>query len=195
MRFRTYDSGIDFAAHNLVRDIADDHIIATLIELRAEASPALFVLLTKDTGLKLKARAHGFSVKSLPDSCLLPNEVLPSERKIRELETQVRELQNARPKLRLAFSGGSNNFDLIFQRAEQLSESDIAIRMADLRSKYPRMLERAEAANSGVGSDYLGSILNAAAGLSAVRSESIRNYNEELDGSLCGVREIPQRTC
>jgi predicted ribonuclease YlaK len=108
VRFRIHDPGIEFAAHNLVRDIADDHLIATLIELQAEALPTPVFLLTKDIGLKLKAKVHGFSVASLPDSALLPDEVLPSEKKIRELETQVRELQNVRPKLKLAFLGGSH---------------------------------------------------------------------------------------
>lgn len=89
VRFTIHDAGIDFAAHHLVRDIADDHLIAALIELQAEASPSPVVLLTRDTGLKLKARAHGFSVASLPDSALLPDDVLPSEKRIKELESQA----------------------------------------------------------------------------------------------------------
>jgi hypothetical protein len=137
--------------------------------------------LTKDTGLKLKAKAHGFSVKSLPDSALLPNEVLQSEKKIKELEAQVRELQNARPKLWLAFSGGSNNLNLNFQRAEQLSEADIASRMAVLGSKYSKMVERVKATNSDLGPDYLRTILHATAGISAVSPELIRDYNESLE--------------
>jgi len=181
VRFRIYDSSIEFTAHNLVRDIADDHIIATLIELQGEASSTPVILLTRDTGLKLKARAHGFSVASLPDSALLPDEVLPSEKKIRELETQVRELQNARPKLRLAFSGGSSNLNLSFQRTEQLAESDIAHRMTDLRKKYPKMAELAKAPSSDAVPDYLQGLLSVASGFSAVDSESIRKYNDCLE--------------
>jgi rRNA-processing protein FCF1 len=181
VRFRVHDSGLEFATHNLVRDIADDHLIATLIELQAEALPTPVVLLTKDTGLKLKARAHGFSVRSLPDSALLPDEVLPSEKKIKELETQVRELQNARPRLRLAFSGGGNNLNLSFQRAEHLPESDIANRMARLRNEYPKIAERTKAPSSDTAPDNLHSLFSAAMGLSAVDSESIRKYNDSLE--------------
>jgi predicted ribonuclease YlaK len=117
VRFTIHDAGIDFAEHNLVREIADDHLIAALIELQAEASPSPVVLLTRDTGLKLKARAHGFSVAALPDTALLPEDALPSEKRIKELEAQVRELENARPKLRLAFPGATNNLAPSFQRA------------------------------------------------------------------------------
>lgn len=181
VRFRIHDSSIDFAAHNLVRDIADDHLIATLIELQAEVSHTPVVLLTKDTGLKLKAKAHGFSVASLPDSALLPDKVLPSEKKIKELETQVRELQNARPKLRLAFSGGSNNLNLSFQRAGQLSESDITSRMVNLRDKYPKMTERTKAPSHDEAPGYLHNLLSATSGLSAVNAESIQRYNDDLE--------------
>lgn len=181
VRFRIHDSSIDFAAHSLIRDIADDHLIATLIELQAEASPIPVVLLSRDTGLKLKAKAHGFAVASLPDSALLPDEVLASDRKIKELETQVRELQNARPKLRLAFSGGSSNLNLSFQRAVQLSESEIANRMVDLRNKYPEMADRAKAPSPDLAPYYLHNLLSAASGISAVDSESIRRYNDALE--------------
>jgi rRNA-processing protein FCF1 len=181
VRFRVHDSGIDFAAHNLVREIADDHLIATLIELKAEVFPTRVVLLTKDTGLKLKARALGFSVKSLPDSALLPDEVLPSEKKIKELETQVRELQNTRPKLRLSFSGGSSSLNLSFQRAELLAESDIVNRLACLRNEFPMMGERAKKPSPSAGPDYLQALLGATSVLSAVSPESIQIYNSGLE--------------
>jgi rRNA-processing protein FCF1 len=181
VQFRIHDSVVEFSTHNLVRDIADDHIIATLIELQVEASSTSVVLLTRDTGLKLKARTHGFSVVSLPDSASLPDEVLPSEKKIKELETQVRELQNARPKLRLVFLGGDNNLNLSFERADQLPESDIANRMADLRNKYPKMVERAKTPNPDATPGSLYSLFSAASGLAAVDSGSIREYNESLD--------------
>lgn len=181
VRFRIHDSGIDFAAYDLVREVADDHIIATMIELRDEVSPIPVVLLTKDAGLKLKARDLGFSVKSLPDSALLPDEVLPSEKRIKELETQVRELQNTRPKLNLAFLDRSTSLKLRFQRTEQLSESDIANRMTSLRNEYPKIVERTKTPGTNATSDNLQIALSATLGLSAINPELIRNYNDNLD--------------
>jgi rRNA-processing protein FCF1 len=181
VRFRFNDSGIEFAAHNLVRHIADDHLIATLIELKVEASPTPVVLLTRDTGLKHKAKAHGFSVKSLPDSAMLPDEVLPDEKKIKELEALVRELQNTRPKLRLAFAGGGNTLNLSFQRTELLSESDIADRMAHLRNEYPKMVERSKAPSSDSAPYTLNNLFSAALDAAAVDSDSIRKYNDRLE--------------
>lgn len=180
LRFRVHDSAIDFAGRNLVREIVDDHFIAALIDLQVEAPYTPVWLLTKDMGLKLKARAHGFSAVFLPDSALLPDEVLPDEKKIAELEAQVRELRNARPKLSLAFPSGGSNLNLRFQRTDQMPEADISSRMSDLRRKYPKMHDRATPPDPGTRPAQ--SLLGAALGLSAVDQESIRNYNESLEG-------------
>lgn len=181
LRFRVYDSNINFANHNLVRDVVDDHLVATVIELQTEVQPHSVVLLTKDTGLKLKARGQGILAKSLPDSALLPNEVLPSEKKIKELELQVQELQNSRPKLRLSFPSGDNKHFLMFQRCEQLSEADVAVRMTELRKKHPMMVEKAKVVAPKTGSDSLDDLLSTVAGIQAIPFESIRNYNESLE--------------
>lgn len=184
IRFVAHDSNIDFAAHNLVRDIADDHLIATALQLQAESPLTTVVLVTKDIGLKLKARAHRLATTSLPDSVLLPEEILPNEKKIKELEAEVRELRNARPKLRLAFPDGSNKLNLSFQRTKQLAESDIANMMMALREKYPAMAERKPEPSSDVAPVYLQALIGVGSGLSAINTESIRRYNEALEGFL-----------
>jgi rRNA-processing protein FCF1 len=181
VQFRVYDSQIDFPAQNLVRDIADDHLIAALLDSEAETPETPTALLTKDTGLKLKARAHGFRVISLPDSALLPDEALPSEKKIRELESLVRELQNARPRLLLAFADGSNSTKLNFQRAGEVSDSEVADRIAEMKSNYPMMVEREENSKVSSADHPFRAILNAGASLSHIRSEAILEYNEALD--------------
>jgi len=182
IRFSIHDAGIDFAEHNLVRDIADDHLIAALIELQAEALPSPVVLLTRDTGLKLKARGHGFSVATLPDTALLPEEALPSEKRIKELEAQVRELENARPKLRLTFPGATNNLALRFQSAKTLSDADIASRMAELSNEYPKMRESAKTTTPADGTPVsLYTLFNGASQLAVIDPESIKRYNEDLD--------------
>jgi hypothetical protein len=180
LRFRIHDSGIDFGAYQLVRDIADDHLIATMIELRDEAAPIPVVLLTKDTGLKLKARTQGFLVASLPESALLPDEVLPAEKKIKELEARLLELQNARPRPRLAFSDGSSILKLTFQSVEQLSESDRAHRMADLRGRYPAMAKPIPTPQSDATPNSLHGLLNAASRLSGIDPDWIVKYNDSL---------------
>jgi rRNA-processing protein FCF1 len=189
VQFRVYDSQVDFSAHNLVRDITDDHLIAALLDSKAETPEIPIALLTKDTGLKLKARAHGFRVVSLPDSTLLPDDTLPSEKKIRELESQIRELQNARPRLRLAFADGSNSTKRNFQRADELSESDLVDRIAEMKRTYPKMMERAENSKASPPGHPFSAILNAGASLSQIPSKAIREYNEALDRYFAGYQE------
>lgn len=183
VRFTIHDAGIDFAAHHLVREIADDHFIAALIELQAEVSPNSVVLLTRDTGLKLKAKAHGFSAAALPDTTLLPEDALPSEKRIKELEAQVRELENARPKLRLAFPGASSNLALRFQRAETLSDADVAARMVELRNEHQKMSASAKMPPPSDGTPVsLYTLFGGASQLAVVDPESIKQYNDGLDG-------------
>jgi predicted ribonuclease YlaK len=189
VHFRIYDSKISFSDFNLVRDIADDHLIATLIELKSEMPLSSVVLLTKDTGLKLKARAHGFSAVSLPDSALLPEEVLPSEKKIKDLEHQVRELQNARPKLRLAFADGNSNLNLRFKSTIELSESDIASRMTEIKKKYPKMVEQSKEANVAPVNPALSSLFNISLELGKVANERINEYNQNLEGFFTEYEE------
>ena len=186
VRFTIHDAGIDFAAHHLVREIADDHLIAAMIELQFEASPSSVVLLTRDTGLKLKARAHGFSAAALPDTALLPEDVLPSEKRVKELETQVRELENARPKLRLAFPGASSNLALRFQRAETLSDTDIAARMAELRNEHQKMSASAKTPPSEGTPTSLYTLFSATSQLAVIDPESIKKYNKGLDSFFTG---------
>lgn len=182
VHFRIYDSKINFADFNLVRDLADDHLVATLIELKSEMSSSSIVLLTKDTGLKLKARAHGFSTVSLPDNALLPEEVLPSEKRIRDLENQIRELQNARPKLRLAFVDGNSNFNLCFRGTSELSESDITSRMIEIKKKYPKMVEQTTKVDvAPTYPELKGLLFNAGLEFGKVTPERISEYNQSLD--------------
>ena len=190
IRFTIHDARIDFAAHHLVREIADDHLIAALIELQGEVSTSSVVLLTRDTGLKLKAKAHGFSAAALPDTALLPEDALLSEKRIKELEAQVRELENARPKLRLAFPGASDHLALRFQRAEILSDADIATRMAELRNQHPKMSASAKTTPPSEGTQtMLYALLSGASQLGAVDPESIKKYNEGLDSFFTGYEK------
>jgi rRNA-processing protein FCF1 len=181
VQFRIYDASIDFATFNLVREVDDDHIIAVLIEMQSELPSNPVVLLSKDIGLKLKAKAQGFSVVSLPDSASLPEEVLPSEKKIKELENQVKELQNIRPRLRLSFADGSSKVSLEFQETTELSEENIANSMSAIRNKYPKLVEKKFQDKAVAVSPILQSLVTVSFELGLLTPEKIAEYNRSLD--------------
>jgi hypothetical protein len=181
VQFRIYDASIDFAAFRLVREVDDDHIIAVLIEMQSELPSNPVVLLSKDIGLKLKARAQGFSVVSLPDSASLPEEILPSEKKIKELENQVKELQNIRPKLRLTFADGSSKVSLEFQRTVELSEANIAGSVAAIRNKYPKLVEQKLADKADAVFPVLQGLARMNFELLQLTPKKIDEYNRSLD--------------
>jgi rRNA-processing protein FCF1 len=181
VQFRIYDASIDFAAFKLVREVDDDHIIAILIEMQNELPSNSVVLLSKDIGLKLKARTQGFSVVSLPDSALLPEELLPSEKKIKELENQVKELQNIRPKLRLAFADESSKVSLEFQGATELSEANTANSMTAIRNKYPKLVEQKFQDKADAVSPILQGLSRMNFELGQLTPKKIDEYNRSLD--------------
>jgi rRNA-processing protein FCF1 len=181
VEFRIHDASIDFAAFKLVREVDDDHIIAILIEMQSELPSNSVVLLSKDIGLKLKARAQGFSVVSLPDSASLPEEALPSEKKIKDLENQVKELQNIRPRLRLAFADGSSKFSLAFQRTTELSETNIANSMTAARNKYPKLVEQKAHDKAEALSPILQGLARVNFELGLLTPKKIDKYNRSLD--------------
>jgi hypothetical protein len=120
-------------------------------------------------------------VATLPEKALLPEDLLPDERRIKDLENQVAELKNAQPRLRLAFPGGSSNITLRFLGGKSLLDSDIADRVAHIRDQYPKIAESAEAASVRAPSSLNG-ILSAALRYYAVDPDSVRKYNRDLDG-------------
>ena len=116
LKFRIDDPVVDFTVNNLSQNVEDDHFIASVLEHRNEHPGHTHVIVTEDLGLKLKARNRGFFVFQLPAAKRLQDESLDSEKKINQLEAQLREMQNRIPVLSLAFPN-RENWTKVFVRA------------------------------------------------------------------------------
>jgi PIN domain len=187
LQFRERDPVIDFDSELLSRDIPDDHLIATIIEHRAENGGDL-ILITSDLGLKLKARSHQIHPVQLPAELRLADEPLETEKRIRYLEAEVRRLQNATPKLRLLFKTKENRIHLAFNTTENSDPEDVEKSMTEIRSEYPRMEHPKPEGKLTAEADIL--LVPASWSVSA---EEIDRYNAELEAYLTAFEKHLQR--
>src|ERR1700730_5653590 len=58
LRFNTREPSLDFVSEGLSREVADDYLLAMIVEFKRSSSEANVVLITDDLGLKLKAGTH-----------------------------------------------------------------------------------------------------------------------------------------
>ena len=99
---------IDFRNENLSETVADDHLIASVLDYsyQSEQSP---IVVVADIGLKNKLKYRQIEVLVLTDDLRLPGEPHPLERENRELQEKLARIESRIPKLSIAFEGGSQH--------------------------------------------------------------------------------------
>ena len=97
---------LDFAAERLSQTIADDHLIASVLDYTRQSGVSALVA-TADLGLEVKLRSRGIGVLELSDELRLPAEPDPVELENRNLRRQVARLKARIPKLSVVFKGGA----------------------------------------------------------------------------------------
>ncbi len=179
LEFRTNDPLIDFSAKNLSHNVADDHFIATVLEHKTEHPDRTHIIVTEDLGLKLKAKNFGFLVCQLPADKRLQDESLDSEKKINQLEAQLREMKNRIPVLSLAFPTGENWINISVREPQELTPELVRDAMAKLQSMHPKREQPKKSASV----IKLGEIEIPVADFQGVNTstEEITQYNDSLD--------------
>jgi rRNA-processing protein FCF1 len=132
----------DYAELHLNKESGDDHLIASIIEFRAREPNGETLLVTADVGLKLKARRHGVQVRTLRDDLRLPDEADASEKRIKELETRLREYESAAPALQLSFQGGCQRASFRIPARQRSAQEYVEKEMAHLRAELPHLVSK-----------------------------------------------------
>ena len=141
MEFLSSTPVMEFDAHGLNRNWADDILIAAVLQYNLdhpEEDDA--TLVTQDSGPRITASQLGIRVLELPEKYKLLDEPNPLEAKNRELLQTISLLQNALPKLVVNFSGSEEpkqyeTFSLKHQPG--LMEEEIKRIIEELKSEYP----------------------------------------------------------
>ena len=98
-----------FAQHRLDAHVADDRLLASLLSFDCSAPGDRVLVLTGDSGLRVKARARQIEV-AVPDEALeSPAEPDDVERDLERSRRELAEFKSAAPDLRLTFANGESH--------------------------------------------------------------------------------------
>ncbi len=130
------EPNIDWASEGLNRDVQDDWIIATIL-CEKDNYPNL-VLVTADTGIKMKAKLRGIETKKLSDKLFLKSGKDQKQKEIDQLKKQLLEFQNRMPELHLLLLSNEQygkvaEFEII--QPTELSPEEVEKRLAEVREK------------------------------------------------------------
>jgi len=158
---------VDFDRYQLTRSSQDDQLLATILQYQEKHNTQKVLLVTNDIGLKIKAKARGIRTLALPESYLL-TEPDPNEKKIKELERRVVELQSQAPLLRVEFGDGADRLET--HRPSAFPDESIDQGMQQVKCNYPKLQLTSNSMN-GLANAFV----------DVVSSQSIRDYNTSLD--------------
>ena len=184
-RFIAEEPNVDFASHKLAREIADDHLIASLINYPVSSSDTKFVA-TGDLGLEVKLRNRGINVLLLPESARLPDEPDALEREVVELRRKLH-LQRE-PVLGLTFGNEETRSAVELKRP---TAGAAVLSLESVRREHPRISETASEEpdnNNSLASQILRSrdLLER----TWVSPERIKLYNDNLDAFFAAYEKF-----
>ena len=171
LAFVEQEPAIDFAAHQLIREINDDHYIATAIERQTAGRTMLIA--SNDGGMAMKLRSRAIKILRLPDTLRLPDEVDAEAKELRDAKREIAQLKSRKPKLSVTFRGGATKHEIRNARAIELGVPSLA----EIRAEHSLLPMPGEAPAPTVGA------LSGLRGISALgmpSRERIEQYNEAL---------------
>ncbi|MBP7556011.1 MAG: hypothetical protein KA821_07100 [Chitinophagaceae bacterium] len=99
--------------HHLDSKDQDDVLLASILEFKETIGKGDDVILvTKDTGPRLKAISLKIAAQSLPDDYLMPDEPDESEKKMASLQKELEQFRNKIPLVSLEFENGNNFLEI-----------------------------------------------------------------------------------
>jgi hypothetical protein len=125
------------AAKHLNFQLADDLIIATLLEYRESHPDARVLLVSTDLTLSVKARHYRIDTVQPLEAQRLPDDPSPEEQKIKALEGELRLYKNRVPDLVLVFDDGKDHKTFQIHSPNASAESQINAEMNAIKEQYP----------------------------------------------------------
>jgi hypothetical protein len=117
-------AGFDLEARGFNPTIADDRILAAVLDFKEQHPDEHVVLVTTDPGAALRAHSYGVLVCDLSDEMRIPPSPDEKEKRIRELEGRLNEMQKGLPRLGLSFPGGATKCELMIEPDTVVTEHD-----------------------------------------------------------------------
>lgn len=132
------EPAIDFQQYGLRVETNDDHLIAScLAHLEAEPETDI-VLVSSDTGPRLKARKHEIKTVTLPEKYKLQSAIDPIEKENKQLQRRIQQLENRFPKLELAFADRANQLRVTLPLPLAVLEEEIQQQMETIKRRHSK---------------------------------------------------------
>lgn len=172
LRFEVNEPVIDFAEHNLVRELQDDVLIAGLLSLAKMAPEPPPWIATADLGVKAKARQRGFMVFAPSESDKLAEEPDPRDKELFDLRRENQQYKNRQPRLKVAFASKETRLKV---QPFISSPSKEPASLDEVKKLYP-LLESQPSVKKPSNSPF--QVTNV---INAVSASQRNRYNEELE--------------
>jgi hypothetical protein len=172
--FIGHEPMIDFASARLSRDVADDQLIASVLDYKPEDGGSVCVA-TGDIGLEVKLRHRKINSISLPDDLRLPSEPDAQEKELQKLRRQA--AQRRAPALVLRWQGGAAHYKIA---ALKVVTHPSAKSIDEIRSELPLLVKRDEKPVQGSSSSPDIARISAHLKSRFLAPDYIDRYNEEL---------------
>ena len=171
-----------FKNNQLSRKDQDDNLIASIIEFSEANHNQTVLLVTHDTGPRLKAKSLNINCFKLSEYYLLSEEMDESERQLKVLQKENLELKNRLPKLQLLFKDLAKNVEislkpLSLSRGSFISSKIEKIDKSSLYAKTPQ--DEIIDMNKALGTKGLSPLRVPA--IRVFTDEQISNYNQQID--------------
>lgn len=113
----------EFDKYHLSKESQDDYLIASILRFQEETGNSA-ILVTNDLSLMIKAQLLNIDVFELPEQYKNKAEENLDKKKIKKLETEIRELKNLSPKLKLSVSKCEKSSVKKITKGEKMKEID-----------------------------------------------------------------------
>jgi hypothetical protein len=171
-----------FAQHRLDPHVADDRLLASLLSFDGATAGDRLLVLTGDSGLRVKARARQIEVVAPDDSLKNPAEPDDVERELEKMRRELAEFNAAAPQLSLAFANGDSHGQFTARLVREFDASALRSLCDAWRAKHPRITGMPDSIDIptalGGGTIRLPNLTGVPGFVSA---EDAAEYNAELD--------------
>lgn len=115
-----------FADYNLSASVADDRLLAKIIEFAKRNEAHNVVVVSDDSAVHLKARGQNLSDSKLSEENRLEHESDPIKKELNELRIENARLRNTQPKLQLGFRDATSKLRNFVRTWNDFSKSHIS---------------------------------------------------------------------
>lgn len=176
------EPNLSFADYGLRNDVNDDHLIACCIERKLLEYNEKVVLVTSDTGPRIKAHKHKIEFLDLDEGLKLPSSDGEVEKEKKELENRIQKLQNSIPDLQLGFKDGAQHIKFKISEPIEINKRKVEEKIEELKTEYPKQFPEEPDLPPGL-SHQLAQIQRSASMMSSFgkpSKEEYERYNSEL---------------